>query len=439
MRILILTQYYPPETGAPQNRLSDLAQRLARSGHHLTILTALPNYPRGEIFAEYRGRVLMEEAGAGVRIVRTWIYATHSKGFIRRLLNYFSFVLSSLVLGAWKVGPADVIVVESPPLFLGISGMLLSLFKKAKLVFNVSDLWPESAITMGILKNRGLIRLSQRLEEFIYKRSVLITAQTQGIVDNIRPRVGEKRVALLTNGVDTAAFLRAATSAQRIAIRHEFGFADKFVIGYAGLHGLAQGLETVVQAARLLSEREDLLFVFFGDGPEKKNIMDLAQRLCLRNICFCPPQPALRMPAIFSAFDLALVPLKRLELFKGALPSKMFEAMAAGVPVIVTAEGEARELIGRAQAGMAIEAENAEAMAKAILELRQQEPYLKIYGSHGQRYVMEHYDREKIAQQFERLLIDTIISDPRQYKIPAISHSRDAQPVSEILSRHREP
>ena len=160
MRILILTQYYPPETGAPQNRLSDLAQRLIRSGHDLTILTALPNYPRGEIFKEYRGHLLVAENSAGLKIIRTWIYATRNKSFSRRLLNYFSFVASSFALGVWKIGPQDVVIVESPPLFLGISGFLLSFFKNARLVFNVSDLWPDSAIAMGILSNKSLIRLS---------------------------------------------------------------------------------------------------------------------------------------------------------------------------------------------------------------------------------------------------------------------------------------
>src|SRR5262245_48945657 len=148
MRIVILTQYYPPETGAPQNRLSDLAERLMRSGHDLTILTALPNYPRGEIFKEYRGRLVVEERSGKIRIIRTWIYATKKKNFNHRLLNYFSFVFSSVFLGVWKIGSPDVVIVESPPLFLGISGFLLSVCKDARLVFNVSDLWPDSAIAM---------------------------------------------------------------------------------------------------------------------------------------------------------------------------------------------------------------------------------------------------------------------------------------------------
>lgn len=406
MRILILTQYYPPETGAPQNRLSDLARRLKEFGHTVVILTALPNYPRGEIFRAYRGRLRMEEELAGIRVVRAWIYATKSKNFTQRLFNYFSFVLSSIALGFWKVGPQEVVIVESPPLFLGISGFLLSFFKHARLVLNISDLWPDSAIAMGILNNRCLVRLSRWLEEFLYRHSFLVTGQTRGIVENIRSRIADKKVALITNGVDVEAYTLAGASVDKEAIRREFGLGSEFVVGYAGLHGLAQGLETVLHAARLVAGRANVTFVFFGDGPEKKNLTSLAQQLGLTNVLFFASEETRRMPAIIASFDLALVPLRRLDLFKGALPSKMFEAMAAAVPIIVTIDGEARELVERAQAGIVVEPEDPEALATAILQLRNDPNRLKTLGVNGRDYVVEHYNRRKIARQFERLLLE---------------------------------
>jgi glycosyltransferase involved in cell wall biosynthesis len=406
VRILILTQYYPPETGAPQNRLSDLARRLKEFGHTVVILTALPNYPRGEIFRAYRGRLRMEEELAGIRVVRAWIYATKSKNFTQRLFNYFSFVLSSIALGFWKVGPQEVVIVESPPLFLGISGFLLSFFKHARLVLNISDLWPDSAIAMGILNNRCLVRLSRWLEEFLYRHSFLVTGQTRGIVENIRSRIADKKVALITNGVDVEAYTLAGASVDKEAIRREFGLGSEFVVGYAGLHGLAQGLETVLHAARLVAGRANVTFVFFGDGPEKKNLTSLAQQLGLTNVLFFASEETRRMPAIIASFDLALVPLRRLDLFKGALPSKMFEAMAAAVPIIVTIDGEARELVERAQAGIVVEPEDPEALATAILQLRNDPNRLKTLGVNGRDYVVEHYNRRKIARQFERLLLE---------------------------------
>src|SRR5262245_3176660 len=361
MRILILTQYYPPEMGAPQNRLSNLAQRLMGLGHAVTVLTALPNYPRGEIFEEYRGHVVMEEQVEGIKIFRTWVFTTKNKDFVRRLLNYFSFTLSSRIVGLWKVEQQDIVLVESPPLFLGLSAFVISRLKRTKLVFNVSDLWPESAVAMGVLRNRTLIRLSGWLEEFLYRRSHLITCQTQGIIDNIRSRVVHKRIALITNGVNVEIFTAASQPLRRDKIRKDFGLEEKFVIGYAGLHGLAQGLETIVQAAHLLAKYENFVFVFFGDGPEKEKLIRLADQSQSVNIRFYPTQPVSRIPEIIAAFDAAVIPLKRLDLFKGALPSKMFEAMAAAVPLIVSIEGEAEVLVRKAHAGICIEPESPKA------------------------------------------------------------------------------
>ncbi len=410
MHILFLTQYFPPEVGAPQNRLSDLARRLVQAGHYVTVLTALPNYPTGKIFKEYQGRLIVKEESDGVKVIRTWIYASKTKAFVRRLMNYFSFVMSSLIVGMWQVGRQDYIVVESPPLFLGISGFLLSRIKGAKLVFNVSDLWPESAIAMGVLRNKTLIRLSQWLEEFLYRHSHLITGQTQGIVENIHSRCPNKRIALITNGVDTAIFGLKTRPRENRNIKRKFELEEKFVIGYAGLHGLAQGLETVIRTAGILVVQQDLLFAFFGDGPEKEKLQRIVEQAHLTNVRFYPSQPNSLMPEIYSCFDVAIIPLKRLPLFKGALPSKIFEAMAAALPIIGAVEGEARILIEKAQAGVVVEPEDAQAMVEAVLRLHKDSVYRSSLGENGRRYVMEHYDREQIAKKFERLLSESSCS-----------------------------
>jgi len=405
MRILILTQYYPPEVGAQQNRLSDLARRLARSGHTVTVLTALPSYQKGEIFEGYRGRFTVVEQSDGIRIIRTWIYPLRRPSFGLRLLNYLSFVFSSLALGTWKVGKQDCVVAQSPPLFLLISGFVISRLKKAKFIVNISDLWPASAVAMGILRSRALIALSIRLEEFLYRHASLITAQTQGIVESIRSRCPDVRVELMTNGVDTEAFQVPQQPELRTLVRKEFKLQEKFVVGYAGLHGLAQGLETVIMAAKVLAGCEDIVFALFGEGPEKDLLKRLARQALLANVHFYPAQPASRMPEVLSLFDCALIPLKRLDLFQGALPSKMFEAMAASVPVIVGVDGEARRLVDKAQAGICVEPENPKALADAVLRLYRDPACRKAMGEHGRAYVIEHYDRGRIARQFEQLLV----------------------------------
>jgi glycosyltransferase involved in cell wall biosynthesis len=406
MNILILTQYYPPETGASQNRLSNLAQRFMQLGHTVTILTALPNYPKGEIFEAYKGHLVVEERIGNIKVIRTWIYTTNNKSFIQRLLNYFSFTLSSLLIGVWKIKSQDFVVFESPPLFLGLSALIISRLNRAKLVFNVSDLWPESAVVMGLLQNKALISLSIWLEEFLYRRSHLITGQTQGIVDNIQSRFPDKNVSLIMNGVNVEDFMTEAQSDHRKKVRKEFEFEEMFVIGYAGLHGLAQGLQIILQAAQLLATYNNFLFVLFGDGPEKAKLIRLTDQIQLNNVRFYPSQPASRMPELISSFDIAVIPLRRLNLFKGALPSKMFEAMAAAIPCVVSIDGEARALVIKAKSGIFVEPENPEAMANAIMQLFQDPVHRRLLGENGRQFVIEHHNRHRIAEKFERLLLE---------------------------------
>lgn len=407
MNILILTQYYPPEPGAPQNRLSDLAMRLHRRGHRVTVLTALPNYPRQEIFPEYRGRLTMEETVDGIRIIRTWIYCSKKPTFFRRLLNYWSFALSSLLLGWRRTGRQDAILVELPPLFLGISGIVLALMKRAKCIINVSDLWPQSAIDMDVIRNQTVIALSTWLEEFIYRRADLLTGQTSGIVANIRRRFPSKQVELFTNGVDVDQFVTRSEHSKRADVRDEFEWGNRFVVAYLGLHGLAQGLECAIEAAEFLANESDILFVFFGDGPTKDELMQRVEERRIPNVRFYPTRSREKVRQILGAVDAALVPLRRLALFKGALPSKLFEAMASGIPVILSVDGEARELVERANAGIYVEPEDGRGIADAVLRLYRSPELRNELGTSGRAYVIRYFDRQKIALDFERLLLST--------------------------------
>jgi glycosyltransferase involved in cell wall biosynthesis len=406
MRILFLTQFYPPESGAAQNRLSDMARRLSAAGHEVEVLTAMPNYPKGAVFHGYQHRAVLEERRDGVRVIRTWIFASPNSGFVHRLLTYFSFMVSSLIFGVRRVARPDVVAVELPPLFLGLSGYAISRLRRAKLVLNVSDLWPESAVAMGILRNRFLIDLSTRLEEFLYRRSDLVTGQTEGIVQSVRSRFPKKRLGLITNGVALAAFHGPSRSEEVRKLRLEFGFGECFVVGYAGLHGHAQGLETVLRAAQLLESVPEVIFAFVGEGPLKPDLIAFAGSA--RNVRFIEAQPSSRMREVLSTFDVAVIPLRRLALFRGALPSKMFEAMAAGLPLLVSIDGEARALVERSQAGIFVEPEDAQGLAQAILTLRRDPDRCRRMGENGRRHVAAHYDRASIAKQFEKLLLETV-------------------------------
>jgi glycosyltransferase involved in cell wall biosynthesis len=406
MRILFLTQYYPPETGAVQNRLSDLARRLTKTGHRVTVLTAVPSYPKGEIFDEYRGRLTMSADCEGIRIVRTWAYVTKKKSFVQRILNYLSFAVLSPVVGWLIVEKVDVIIVESPPLFLGVSGYFLSRLKRAKFVLNVSDLWPESAVALDVLRSRRLIQWATRMEEWLYSKAILVTGQTQGIVDSIQSRCANTPVHLLTNGV-TQEFLDQVAHARvsRIRLREKFGFGQKFIVVYTGLHGLAQGLDTLLQSAELLKQHENIQFCLFGEGPEKPHLQLIAAERELGNVRFYSPLPASEMVELLASVDASIVPLKRNRLFKAALPSKLFEALGAGVPVLLAVDGEAKRLIEKSKGGLLVEPENPEDMAKKILQLCRDPEQRRKLGENGREYVRAHFNREEIAKRFEHLIL----------------------------------
>jgi glycosyltransferase involved in cell wall biosynthesis len=418
MRILLLTQYFPPETGAAPQRLSDLARRLGSFGHQVTVLTSLPNYPTGWIFDGYRGRVFMDEQRDGIRILRTWAYASRSRSFVRRLLSYFSFAFLATWFGIWRAGKQDVIVVESPPLFLGIAGLILSRLRCTPMMLNISDLWPESAVAMGILRNRPIIRAATALENYIYRNSYAITGQSQGIVRAIQSRVPEIPVELITNGVDPDRFVLSAD--KRDDMRSQFGFGERCVVGYTGLHGLAQDLDIVLDAAQgLAKSNPEILVVLFGDGPEKGRLQASAKQRVLENVRFFPPQPADTMPAILSALDIAVVPLKNVPLFRDVLPAKLFECMAAKLPIVLAVDGEARHLLQRANGGIYVQPEDAEALADAVRKLSVDPSLRRELGENGSRYIFAHHDRTEIAQRFADLL-------PRKVKEPVSFHDRQS-------------
>lgn len=402
MKILFLTQYCPPEVGAPQNRIFEFAKQLKKFGHEITILTAMPNYPKGEIFEEYRGKKLVKEEIDGIKIVRTSIYATKEKSFTKRLKNYLSFTFSSVFTGLKHIEEQDVVITESPPLFLGWSGYVIAKRKKAKFVFNVSDLWPESAVKLGVLNNKLLIKASTWLEEFSYRKAAAVTGQTKGIVDNIVSRGFDKnKVHLITNGVDTEFFKKENRDEK---LREEWGIKDKFAVCYAGIHGLAQGLEVIIDAAELLKEEKDIQFVFIGDGPEKSKLMDMVKEKELTNVSFQPVQLKPNMPRIIASMDATVVPLKKLDLFKGALPSKMFEALSSELPIVLAVEGEAEKLINDARAGITVEPENAKEIADAVLKLHKNKDLKEELGQNGRKYVIENYSRESITRKLEKIL-----------------------------------
>lgn len=407
MKVIFLTQYFPPETGAPQNRLHAMAHALQEQGAEVTVLTAMPHYPEMEVHAAYRRKWCVREQMDGLELVRCWIHASKGRGIVARLMNYFSFVLSSLWIGAFHTKRSDILLVESPPLFLGITAMLLARMKRAKLVFNVSDLWPESAVQLGLVTNRMLIGLSTKLEMRCYRRSALITGQTQGIVADIRARCPEKKVLWVPNGVDFAA-IGAANDAVPSDVRQRLGIgAADLVLAYAGIIGHAQGLEVVLRAAALLRERRDVHFLLIGDGPEKPKLQALKAEFGDIGVRFIDRMPRADLLALMRSVDAVVVPLRKNDLFKGAIPSKIFEALALGKPLLLGVEGEAKALfIDEGRSGLSFEPENERALADAVLKYYADRALLAVHGANGERYVREHFDRDRISERLWQALKD---------------------------------
>ena len=403
MRILILTQYYPPEVGAAQNRLSSLATSLREAGHTVTVLTALPNYPNWTIYDDYKNCLVVTEIKGGITIIRTWLYTKQDLKFVGRLIHYLSFSALALIVSVFKVSRQDIVISECPPLFAGIAGWMISKIKKAKFALNVSDLWTDSAVDLGMLKNGTLISMALYMEKFLYQQAHLVTGQTQGIVDTIRKRVSQTPVALITNGVSQAFFRR--TDELHVKEQRNGGKpSGKFIVGFAGTHGLMQDLETVMEAARLLREDEHIAFVFYGDGPKKEKMIRLSREARMQNVTFVPPQLAERMPEIFTSFDAMLIPLKDLPILRGAIPSKMLEAMAAAVPILFLGKGEAENLVQQAECGIVVAPENPKLLAEAVRELYHNDAIRTRFGQNGRHYALEHYDRQRLNKTFEDLL-----------------------------------
>jgi glycosyltransferase involved in cell wall biosynthesis len=271
------------------------------------------------------------------------------------------------------------------------------------MVLNVSDLWPESAVSMGMLHNRLVISLSTYLEEMLYLHSSLVTGQTKYIVSDIARRTGVY-TALITNGVDLDTFIDPACI-DRNARRAEFGLRDEFVVGYAGLHGFAQGLDIILDAAELLHGVPGIVFVLFGDGPEKPRLQEQAQQRGLNNLSFYSPQPKQTIATLMACFDACIVPLRGLDLFRGALPCKLLESMATGAPVIVSIAGEAEDLVRDANGGLCIPPDDARALANAILRLRDDPTLGQVLSQNARTYITRHYDRKEIAVKLNNLLL----------------------------------
>ncbi len=405
MKILYVTQYYPPEMGAPAARASELARQWVRAGHEVSILTGFPNHPTGVVPPEWRPRLrrlTYRQAVDGVSVFRTWLWPLPNRKAHERMRNYASFCLSAGVRGL-TLPKSDVIIGSSPQLLVAFSAWWLAFAKQVPFVFEVRDLWPESLVAVGAGTEGSLLHTTlAKIAGFLYEKADCIAVVTPAFKDYLAQhwRIPAEKIAIVENGVETDLFTPASPSATQ-QLRRELGFESKFVISYIGTMGNAHGLETLLDAAsKLRQNRPEFQFLLVGEGAEKKQIQASAQARCLTNVHFLDQQPRERIPALISASNACLVLLKKTDIFKTVIPTKMLEFMACERPLIVGVEGQAREIMQAAGAGIAIEPENPEALIQAIHHVAANPEAGGMMGKMGREYILKNFSRAATAQKY---------------------------------------
>lgn len=399
MRVLYLSQYFPPEAGATQTRAYEMAKAWVNLGHHVTMLTEFPNHPSGIIPSTYKGKFFEHDNLNGIEVIRTWVKASSDKNFTNRMLFYLSFMLNASLAGIFIArGKYDLVYASSPPLFVGGAALFLSIIKNIPMVFEVRDLWPESAVALGELSNPLAISLATKLEQACYHKAVQVVVVTHGIYARLAQReIPTEKLCFVPNGANTDLFVYSSTGRERI--RCEMGLEGKFIAIYAGIHGLAQGLETILDAARILMTEQDIHIVMIGDGPKKAEIQSLAASYNLPNLTLLPEIPREQIPEYLSAADVALIPLKKAEIFKGAFPSKIFDAWACERPVLLSIDGEARNVVEEVHGGIFVLPEDPAKMAEGLLRLKDTPSETQRMGENGLNYTRLHHSRAALAEK----------------------------------------
>lgn len=367
MRILFLSDNFPPEGNAPATRLYEHAIRWVRAGHEVTVVTCAPNFPEGRLYNGYRNAWRQIETVDGIRVVRVKTYITANEGFLKRTLDYLSFMLMGFVMSLFEKRP-DVVVATSPQFFCAIAGWAVSVAKWRPFVFELRDLWPASIMAVGAMRKSFVIRLLEQVELFLYRRADAIVSVTESFrADLIARGIVPGKIHVVINGVDLD---RYGPRSRDVELAREFDLEGKFVAGYMGTHGMAHALPKVLEAAEQLLPRKDIAFFFAGSGAERAKVEQIVAERGLHNVRLIPRQPKERMPSLWSLCDLSIVPLRDTPVFATVIPSKIFESMGMGVPILISLpEGEATGIVRRAECGVCVPPEDATRMAEAIAQL----------------------------------------------------------------------
>ena len=374
MKILFLSDNFPPEANAPATRLHEHAQRWVRDGHQITVITCAPNFPEGKLFAGYRNRWRSIEHIDGIRVVRVKTYISANEGFLRRTLDYVSFMLTSFIAGLFEQRP-DVVIATSPQFFCAIGGWALAAVRRLPFVFELRDLWPASIVAVGAMRKSFSIRMLEKIELFLYRRAKAIIPVTHSFKQDLIERgIDGDKIHVVINGVDLDRYAPMPRDAE---LAEKYDLNGRFVVGYLGTHGLAHALGKVLEAAELLRNHPEIVFFFAGGGAERARVESLVAERALHNVRLIPRQPKEMMPRLWSLCDVTLIPLRNTPVFSTVIPSKLFEAMGMGVPVVMSLPpGEATQIVESTGCGITVLPEDPESLANALINLVKHPDYV---------------------------------------------------------------
>jgi glycosyltransferase involved in cell wall biosynthesis len=396
MHILFLTDNFPPEVNAPASRTFEHVSEWAKLGHQVTIITCAPNFPKGKVFDGYKNRLWQSEIIDGILVIRVWSYVARNEGFLRRILDYMSFMVTGFFASMF-VRRVDVIIGTSPQFFTVCAAWAVSAVKRRPFVFELRDIWPESIRAVGAIENSRILDFLERVELFLYRRASAIVAVTNAFKQNLVMRgIDHRKIHVITNGVDGNRYFPLEKDAKLV---RELKLEGKFVAGYIGTHGMAHALETLVETARVLSldlRNKDVLILLLGDGACREALMERATGL--ENILFLDTVPKDEVTRYWSLLDISIIHLKKSSVFNAVIPSKMFECMGMGIPILHGVEGESAEIVNRYKVGLLFEPENENSLAREIQRVKLDRPlYTQL--KRNTLEAAQSYDRRQLARR----------------------------------------
>jgi glycosyltransferase involved in cell wall biosynthesis len=403
VHILFLTDNFPPEVNAPASRTFEHCREWVKAGHRVTVVTCAPNFPKGKVFDGYRNKLWQTETMEGIRVIRVWSYITANEGFLRRILDYQSYMLSAIIASIF-VRKVDLIIGTSPQFFTACAAYVVSRYKFRPYIFELRDLWPESIKAVGAMKNERAIRFLEWVEMFLYRKSAKVVSVTRSFKDILMRRgIDGGKIEVITNGVDISQFKPRPKDPELTA---KLGMQGKFVAGYIGTHGLAHGLETLLAAAERL-RGQDIVFLFLGDGARKDALKQMAAEKKLDNVVFVDSVSKADVARYWSLLDVSVIHLKKTDLFTTVIPSKLFESMGMGLPVLHGVEGESADIVREEGAGIPFEPENVDQLCDALMRLKSNPAELDEFRARCLKGA-QNFDRTNLALRMMKILEDTV-------------------------------